>query len=406
LTSTVSTIRVLYVIGSLNRGGAEKHLVNVLPLLNLHGITPTLYVLSSGGELAPELEASRVMIHSPWGGRYLSRMPRFIKRILGLPLTCATLLYMVFRIRPHVMHMFLPSAYLIGGMVSLLAPVPIRVMSRRSRNYYQLTHPLLALVEKFFHNRTNLLLGNSRQVVADLLAEGAARSKVRLLYNGVPVSEFGLKDRAEELRTELGIASDDLIIIIVANLIPYKRHEDLIDALKIIENEIPETWVLICVGDDRGEGRRLIRKAHAVGLASKIRWLGSRQDVTSILSVSDIGVICSSEEGFSNALLEYMATGLPTVVTNVGGNAEAVIDGICGIVVPPKDPTSLATALKKLLCDGDRRSAMGKAARNRAELHFNIDSCVEKYVSLYTALALNMPPPSLDTIELPEDTTS
>jgi glycosyltransferase involved in cell wall biosynthesis len=84
-----------------------------------------------------------------------------------------------------------------------------------------------------------------------------------------------------------------------------------------------------------------------------------------------------------------MGAGLPTVVTDVGGNAEAVIDGVCGFVVPPRDVTRLANALVQLSSDPARRATMGVAARQRMERDFTLDACIDKYLCLYDALLKN-----------------
>ena len=108
-------------------------------------------------------------------------------------------------------------------------------------------------------------------------------------------------------------------------------------------------------------------------------------DIPDLLAASDIGVLASYEEGFSNAVIEGMAASLPMVVTDVGGNAEAVIDGECGYVIPPHDPTALAKALENLICDSGRRQNMGEAARRRVA-ESPLDACVAAYEALYVEL--------------------
>ena len=365
-----------------------------------------VYVLGGKGELAPGLEASGVAVYTLWGAKLLSRMPRVVRRLLGLPLTFATLLKVVFRLRPQVIHMYLPAAYLVGGAAALVGRVPIRVMSRRSRNHYQARHPFAACAERWLHHKMTALLGNSLLVVADLLEEGADKAKIRLLYNGIPLSGAAPSSSTSRLRAELGIAPDALVMTITANLIPYKGHADLIDALAAVKDDMPPQWVLLCIGDDRGVGKQLDRRAREGGVSDHIRWIGSRRDVDRILAESDMGILCSHEEGFSNAVLEYMAAGLPAVVTDVGGNAEAVVDNVCGLVVPPRDPDSLGMALRRLGNDTALRLAMGGAAQERVRRHFDIDVCVEKYVLLYAALAQGLPLPDLDTNLLAGDATA
>lgn len=114
--------------------------------------------------------------------------------------------------------------------------------------------------------------------------------------------------------------------------------------------------------------------------------MGERREIASLLKGADIGILCSHEEGFANAILEGMAAGLPMIATDVGGNSEAVIDGITGLVVRPHDPEALGQAISKLAADAARRRAMGKAGFERVEKHFDISRCVARYVQLYEGL--------------------
>jgi glycosyltransferase involved in cell wall biosynthesis len=122
------------------------------------------------------------------------------------------------------------------------------------------------------------------------------------------------------------------------------------------------------------------------GLQNRIRFLGERADVPDLLRASDMGILASHEEGFSNAILESMAAGLPMVVTNVGGNAEAIVDGHSGLVVPPGNPPALADAIMRLVEDSPLALALGTRARQRVHAHFSTKACVDRYEALYTGL--------------------
>ena len=115
-------------------------------------------------------------------------------------------------------------------------------------------------------------------------------------------------------------------------------------------------------------------------------WLGQRDDAPALLAAAGVGILCSHQEGFSNSILEGMAAGLPMLVTDVGGNAEAVVDGETGLVVPAHDPARLGAALASLAGDPAPRRAMGAAGRRRAAEHFSLDECVAAYERLYEGL--------------------
>nr|WP_304985247.1 glycosyltransferase [Coxiella-like endosymbiont] len=123
-----------------------------------------------------------------------------------------------------------------------------------------------------------------------------------------------------------------------------------------------------------------------LNLKNQVIFLGQRHDVSQLLAISDVGVLSSHEEGFSNALLECMASSLSMVVTDVGGNAEAVIHHQSGLVVPPKEPQQLAGALLTLITDEEKRKEYGQAARERVANHFSLQTCVDRYDRFYQAL--------------------
>jgi glycosyltransferase involved in cell wall biosynthesis len=136
---------------------------------------------------------------------------------------------------------------------------------------------------------------------------------------------------------------------------------------------------------DRIQGR-LRTQAKELGIARHVRWLGERRQVADLLRASDIGLLCSHEEGLSNSVLEGMAAGLPMIATSVGGNPEAVQHGLTGLLVPPRDSNVLGNAILELANDPDKRRAMGAAGRNRVADCFSLQACVARYEALYRAL--------------------
>ena len=196
----------------------------------------------------------------------------------------------------------------------------------------------------------------------------------------------------------LGIPAGSIVLIMVANLIPYKGHADLVSALGEVALKMPQPWHLICVGRDQGHGPQLRDQVSKLGLEKNIHFLGERNDVPQLLKASDIGVLSSHEEGFSNAVIEGLAAGLPMIVTKVGGNAEAVTEGETGLVVPPRDSSALGRAILQLASNPLLRSRMADAARERAAHDFSIESCVEKYDRLYRDLLSGRSPGQIDGV--------
>lgn len=378
---------VLVVIRGLDVGGTEQHLVRVLPTLARDGLVPAVYTLTRRASLAPRLRAAGVEVIAPPVAPGLERLPPVARDWLGLPLATVGLWRLIRRRRPDVVHLFLPAAYLVGGACALLAGHRAVIMSRRNLNRYQRKHPVLAWLERRLHRRVAAALGNSRAVVAELAAEGVPRGRLGLIYNGVDLDAFAALPPREAVRAALGVDRGTLVVTTPANLLPYKGHADVLAALARIASELPRDWVLICPGRDDGAGPALRTAARRLGLADRVRWLGLRDDVPALLGASDLGVLVSHEEGFSNGVLEGMAAGLPMIVSDVGGNAEAVEHGVSGWVVPPRDPAALAAALLALARDPALRQRLGEAARARVAERFGLETCVLRYRRLYDLVA-------------------
>ncbi|HZV62088.1 MAG TPA: glycosyltransferase [Methylophilaceae bacterium] len=363
-------------------GGAEQHLVQVACQLKERGWNPELYAFTTGGPLSSRLQEAKIPVFglSP---AWMNSFP--CKRLVArfrLVATFAFLAWIMLVRRPALVHFFLPGAYIVGGIVSLFTFTRPRVMSRRSRNFYQRKHPYMTKLELFLHGHMDAVCGNSLAVVNDLKLEGVEANKLHLIYNGIDLKRFLQHAALNSLRQKLEIDENALVFICIANLIPYKGHRDLLDALAEARPLLPQPWVCLCVGRDDGIGADLRALAAELGIGDNVRWLGGRSDIPDLLSCADVGILCSHEEGFSNAVLEGMAAKLPMIVTDVGGNAEAVLDRITGRVVPPRQPAQLAQAILEMASD-PTRGEMGKLGRERVSENFSLTSCVTQYEALY-----------------------
>lgn len=364
-------IPILIIIPSLDSGGAERHLLQVLPRLDPSRFCIEVFPLRTHGVLIPKFKERGIHVHENAGGR--------LQRLRAL----AALI----RQRHPVVHCFLPEAYLLGAPLALASRAKVCLMSRRSRNHYQARHRIAGWLERHLHPFMRCILANSRAVAEDLYQEGVAAEHIRLIYNGIAVERFAVgPERSRQrvmMRQSLDIPEDTTVLCCVANLFPYKGHADLLDALSRLGRTFADNGLLLLVGRDAGMEKQLRAQITVLGLDQHVRFLGEREDVAEILAASDIGVLASHEEGFSNAVLEVMAAGLPIVVTDVGGNAEAVLDGVCGHVVPRQNTVALSAALSDLMTNPARRSEYGFSARQRVGERFSIDACAYSYTALY-----------------------
>jgi glycosyltransferase involved in cell wall biosynthesis len=214
-----------------------------------------------------------------------------------------------------------------------------------------------------------------------------------LIHNGIEMPSPVFTSSRQQTRAMLQIPGDALVVSVIANLIGYKGHRDLVEALALVKDQLPGPWRLLAIGRDDGIGAELKSHAAALNIADNIMWLGERSDVDELLSASDIFVLPSHQEGFSNALLEAMAASLPAIATAVGGNADAVVNNETGLLVPPSKPRALAAAILRLVQDPGLRHSFAAAGRRRVEQRFSLQACVDRYEKLYRAMGEAEPRP-------------
>ncbi|MBI5836656.1 MAG: glycosyltransferase family 4 protein [Candidatus Eisenbacteria bacterium] len=202
---------------------------------------------------------------------------------------------------------------------------------------------------------------------AAIRAEDLPRERTVVLYNGIRTSPAP----AEGWRPRHGVPADAPVVVCVSGMRPVKGVDAFVRAFALAARAVPGARAVL-VGD--GPGRPALEAlVERLGLRERVHFDGWREDVRGLLAECQVAALASLSEGFSNALLEYMAAGLPSVVTRVGGNAEALRDGEDGILVEPGDGEALAAALTRLLQDGPLRLRMGQSAARRARERFDRD---------------------------------
>lgn len=398
-------LKILYVIGSLEVGGAEKHLVKIARNLRQRQWKPEVFSFKPNGPLLPDLEKCGIPVHSPGllptSFAWLSQKLSVLHSLSRLIFDTRALFLVIQKGRPDVIHFYLPGAYVVGGFTTLFARNPIRIMSRRSLNHYQKKNNMYGFAERLLHPWMHFITGNSKAVLRDLRSEGVSSEKLRWIPNGVETQSIRPSSAKRFRRRENEIFDSSLVLLMIANLIPYKGHTDLVDALALAKGGLPLDWKLCLLGRDDGLKKKLEEKIRQNGLGQHVRFAGSVSDVRPFLACADLGLLCSHEEGFSNALLEYMAAGLPVIATRVGGNPEAVVHGKTGLLVPPRDPPAMAKAIVRLT-NAKIRRRMGKAGRERVVKYYSQRACVQHYEQLYReALRQKQKPQSRPGLGLP-----
>lgn len=210
--------------------------------------------------------------------------------------------------------------------------------------------------------------------------EGIPPEWIRFIANGIAPSA---PTPGRDLRAELGIGAGPLIGA-VGTLRAQKAYDVLIRAVARLRADHPDLRLLIA-GNGR-ERPRLQELVDELGLTDVVLLLGRRLDVPDILAALDVAVNASDFEGSPLSLMEYMEAGLPIVATRVGGVPDLIEDGVHGLLVEPRDPVALSTAIHELLTDRDRASALGARARERRRREFDLDAMIHNIEALYEEL--------------------
>lgn len=228
----------------------------------------------------------------------------------------------------------------------------------------------------------------SHEIRQHLLRRGALPpNRVVTVTNGVDVDEFRPGERSG-VRKKLGIADQAIVVGTVARLNEIKNLSMAIDAVATcVRNGIDMHFVVIGDGPDR---LRLEARAAGLGIESRFHLTGMSSETSDWYREFDFFVNTSFKEGTSLSLLEAMASGLPCVATDVGGNSDVLEAGIAGELVPSADAESLAARLHSLLREPGRRKALGRAARERAVRCYSLDAMVASYERLYTDPQANL----------------
>jgi len=363
---------VVFISTGLAYGGAETQLVRLATRLKSRGWEVRIVSLMPPKAYVDELEASGIPVFS-----------LDIRRKLPDPRPILRLARLIRRWRPHIVHSHMVHANLLVRIVRPLTPVPVLICSARNideggrlREFlYRITDPLCDLTTQV-----------SQAGLERYVRVGAVpRHKIRYVPNGVDTERFKPNSQVRAAKRKELLLDGRFCWLAVGRFHPQKDYGCMLRAFAEVVKKRPESLLLIA-GDGplRPEMERL---ASALGITEEVRFLGVRQDVPELMNAADAYVMSSAWEGMPNVLLEAASSGLPIVATDVGGNREIVVDGVTGFLVPPRDPSSLAQAMLRLMELPERaRVRMGEDARRYVEENFGLDYVVDLWEDLYKEL--------------------
>jgi glycosyltransferase involved in cell wall biosynthesis len=374
-SAPVRPIRVLQLITSLDRGGAENHLLALLTHADHEAFENEVAVLVGEGELVPVFREAGIPVHLLHAGS------RFDTRALGRLVT------LLRDGRFDIVHSHLFRADIYAGLAVRRVGErrPLLVSTRHNDDRFFL-NPFVGIVHYLVSARQDLIIAISDHIARFTVARGVRHpARVRRVYHGIePPVERVLEREGQRIRRELGIEADTFLVGNVGRLAPQKGQRHLIAAMPLLLERVPEAHAMIAGAGDLEDYLRDL--AIELGVAERVHVLGPRRDVPELMHAMDVFAMPSIWEGFGLVLLEAMAAGRPIVASRVATIPEVVADGETGLLVPPGDPVALADALAALAHQRDVAQRMGEAGRERLRRNFSLEKMVGDTEMLYREL--------------------
>lgn len=371
-------------------GGTEKQLLETIRRLDRGKFEPFLIFLTETPWMRgnPHLPCESVVLG--FDGFLKPSFPRVVSKFRAL----------LRQKRFHIIHTFFNEATLLCFLsVPPGARRPALLSSRRDigmGNSVPWYHSLYRWLMPAVNRRFDGIVINGNNIKGYVLqAEGVPENRLKVIHNGIdlPSPSVPLPRIFQENNADFWVG-------ITANLKPVKRLDVFLRALALLRDEHGiRNFRAIVMGEGR-ERPALESLSGDLGLRDRVHFLGAIGDVFPYLQGLDAAVLCSDKEGFSNALLEYMACGLPVVTTSVGGNTE-LIDDSNGICIPPGDAMALSAALARLAGDPSLRKAWGLRSRKRVESAYSWTRCMAELESYYQAIVSRRLDSALSIVEAP-----
>lgn len=366
---------VLQIIGSFHQGGSERQALQLTRLLKENGTYNILLAtLNNEGVLRAEAESLSegkipefplTSFYDPNFAKQLRNCVRFMREN---------------EIQIVHAHDFYTNVF--GMTAAKLARIPLKIASKRETA--GMRSPLQKKIEKFIFGFADKIVANSESVKKYLINEGISAEKIHVIYNGIDLRRFSVEGDKREILKELKLPLDEKIkfVTLVANLRHQVKNQPMfLRAAQKVLQKFPEAHFVLA-----GEGELkedLENFAREMKIAENTHFIGRCQKIPELLSVSYVCVLTSFAEGFSNSILEYMAAGKPAVATNVGGAAEAIVEGETGYLVDSDDDQTLANRLIELLQNEEKAESFGKCGREIVKAKFSLESQLGKTLELY-----------------------
>tara|TARA_B100000427_G_scaffold328624_1_gene342206 strand:+ start:934 stop:2088 length:1155 start_codon:yes stop_codon:yes gene_type:complete len=375
LKNPLDESNIIIVIDSLDGGGAEAQAIKLASGLKKENIKVSIFPLRSGGTLTKQAKNQNIEIVEG-GFKSTRNIKSFIKGFLFL---CKT----IHSKKNAIVHTFLPFSNFVGSIAGIISGANYIITSRRGLiklNYLKKKWRIFDKISNFLSDK---IVVNAEAIIDEMLTlDSVNPNKVICIRNGINLEKFRIKNYDRNyIRSQFGLLESEFAWVKVANFSNIKGHKDLITSFKNLDPKYQAK--LFLVGKDIGSLDELKTLVFKYGLQDRIKFLGFREDIPEILLSMD-GYICASHtEGFSNAILEAMASGLPIIATNVGGNSEIIKNKITGLLFKPKDKNEIINTMIEIMENKPLSEKLSKEALKTVNEKYSTKKMVESYIDIY-----------------------
>ena len=363
--------RVAYVIGELNKGGAEYQLHELLRCLDRERFTPHVFALAPNGFWAEPIRRLGIPV------------TEFPYRRSSDPSRLRNLRRALREFAPTILHTTLWSGNCYGRLASTGLGIPVVITAERNvirRPRWQV------LLERALDRLTDAYLVNCAAITEELAARGGIdRRKIHVIQNGIDLARLPpfTPDR-RAARVAAGLDPDRRVVAQVGRLSAQKDYPTFLRAAAAVAStEADVDFLVVGEGELRAELEAL---ATSLGIGDRLRFTGQRDDVPALLGGVDVLVLTSLFEGLPNVVIEAMATGAVAVVTDVGGCRELIVPEETGLLVSPRDVSAVAAAVQRVLRDRAFADRLASAARRHVEDELAVEAMARRTMARYETL--------------------
>ena len=362
-------MKILHVITTINRGGAENYLADLTVAQVKNGHKVMIAYLKGDGYWAGFLEGNGISV------QYLKM------KYHGDLIPLLKLGKIIITWKPDIIHAHMPPAEMYASIVKLcICRKKTLIISKHNIERF-CTGVLNNHLFNFTNSVSDKYIAISNAVEAYLKSLKVKEKKIKTIYYGIDTSRFTI-ERNDNLRADWGISKETLLFGTVCRLMPQKAVDQLLKGYAAFRDENKVDTKLCIVGSGAIEGE-LKKLAVELKISPYIVWAGQRADIPEIMQSFDLFLLSSIYEGFGLVLIEAMASSLPVIATNVCSIPEIVSNDKTGILVEPNNPAEIATAMKRLL-NKDLRKQFGDNGFKRVQDIFSIKKMVDLTEEVYS----------------------